>query len=119
MRRASVVLPTPGGPHRMIEVSCVALDLHAQRLAGAQDVLLPDEVFQRLGPHALGQRALAASGGVRLGGRSGVEQAHGCTASLAARFVQQNAGGHRGVQRFHAGRWESEMPCAMRRAVQR
>ena len=48
MMRASVVFPTPGGPHRMIEAA-VALNRLAQRLAGPEDVLLADDLVQRAG----------------------------------------------------------------------
>ena len=37
---ARVVLPTPGGPQKIMEPAIVALDLHAQGLAGADQVLL-------------------------------------------------------------------------------
>ncbi len=37
----------------------IALDLHPQRLARSQDMLLADKLFERLRTHALGQRALA------------------------------------------------------------
>ncbi len=67
--RASVVLPTPGGPQRMMEVELVALDLAAQRLAGAEDVLLADVILQPLGAHALGQRAFGVR---RFGGGAGL-----------------------------------------------
>ena len=74
---ASVVLPTPGGPQRMIERQLIALDLPAQRLAGAEDVLLADVIFERSGTHALGQRTLARSRRIPAAReRSGVEQAH-------------------------------------------
>ena len=75
---ASVVLPTPGGPHRMSERQLVALDLPAQRLARAQDVLLADVLSRLLRAHALGQRTLAVGAANRVG-RGGVEQAHGCS----------------------------------------
>ena len=40
----------------------VALDLHAQRLAGAEEVLLADVFVEGAGPHALGERSGAAGG---------------------------------------------------------
>ena len=69
IRCASVVLPTPGGPHRMIERQLVALDLRAQRFAGPEDVLLADVVFQPVRaacarPAAACCRRGAAAGGV-------------------------------------------------------
>ena len=54
---ASVVLPTPGGPQKMQRTGVVALDLYAQGLAGAENVLLPDELVERARTHAVGQRA--------------------------------------------------------------
>jgi hypothetical protein len=40
MTRASVVLPVPGGPHRMMRLQQVALDRFAQRLAWREDLFL-------------------------------------------------------------------------------
>ena len=100
MIRASVVLPTPGGPQRMMERELIALDLPAQRLAGPEDVLLPDEILERAGPHALGQRPL----GVVLErsqadlAQTGSRRGH----PLLSRVIQRDPGGHRRVQRFDA-----------------
>ena len=44
---ASVVFPLPGGPHRMIEGSGVALDRHAQRAAWPEYGFLSDKLVQR------------------------------------------------------------------------
>ena len=52
----------------------VALDLAAQRLAGAEDVLLADVVFEALRAHALGERA--AGSPADSARRCGVEEAH-------------------------------------------
>ncbi len=41
----------------------IALDLHAQRLARTDQVLLPDEFVERARAHAIGERARALSGG--------------------------------------------------------
>ncbi len=56
IRRASVVLPTPGGPQRIIE--CASPDSNATRngLLGAEQVLLADHVVDRAGTQALGER---------------------------------------------------------------
>ena len=54
--RASVVLPLPGGPCRIIECGRALLDRGAQRRAGAEQVLLTDELLQAGGAHAGGQR---------------------------------------------------------------
>ena len=51
----------------------IPLDLRAQRLSRAQDMLLPDEILEFFGTHSLGQRAL---GIVRVRERSRLEQAH-------------------------------------------
>ena len=59
---ASVVLPTPGGPQKMQRAGVVALDLHAQRLARPQDVLLPDKLVERARTHAIGQRTRLVDG---------------------------------------------------------
>ncbi len=56
MMRASVVLPHPGGPQSSIELEFVALDLRAQRFAGAEQFFLADEFVERLRTHAVGQR---------------------------------------------------------------
>ena len=53
----------------------IALDLHPQRLARPQNVLLADKFLQRLRTHALGQRALAIV--LQTGQRIGFKQAHG------------------------------------------
>ena len=57
IRRASVVLPTPGGPHRIIECSRPGLERDAQRLAGAEQVTLADDLVERLRPQPLGERS--------------------------------------------------------------
>ena len=46
--RASVVLPTPGGPHRIIECGFARFEGEPQRLAGAEQMLLADHVIERL-----------------------------------------------------------------------
>ena len=56
VRRASVVLPTPGGPHRIIECGLPGLERQAQRLARAQQVALADHLVEGLRPQRLGQR---------------------------------------------------------------
>ena len=55
-RRASVVFPVPGGPHRMSDGSSARLERAPQQLARPQQVRLPDELVQRARPHPLGQR---------------------------------------------------------------
>ena len=71
---ARVVLPTPGGPQKIMEPAIVALDLHAQGLAGADQVLLAAQLLKGAGAHALGQRR----GAQRAFGAFGfaVEEAH-------------------------------------------
>ena len=83
IRWASVVLPTPGRPPQNDRGQLVALDLAAQRLAGTENVLLPDVVFQACAG-ACARRA-AAGLSVRLGlGRRGIEEAHGVQRSSGA-----------------------------------
>ena len=50
----------------------VTLDLHAQRFAGADQMLLPDKFIERARAHAVGERASAR--GVRVFGRDGSEE---------------------------------------------
>ena len=52
----------------------IALDLHPQRFAGADQVLLPDELVERARTHAVGQRAAARGG--RIVVRNGGEEIH-------------------------------------------
>ena len=56
IRRASVVLPEPGGPHRIIE--CGLPDSKARRsgLPGAEQMLLADDLVERARPQLLGER---------------------------------------------------------------
>ncbi len=53
----------------------IALDLHAQRLTRADEVLLSDEFIERSRAHAIGQRTRALRGGIVV--RDGGEQVHG------------------------------------------
>ncbi len=52
----------------------VALDLHAKGFAGAENVLLPDELVERAGAHALGKRAGAVG---FVAGWESLEETHG------------------------------------------
>ena len=63
-RWASVVFPVPGGPHRISDSTLSAGDQVVQDPAGGEQVLLSDELVERPGPHALGQRSV-------ISGRSG------------------------------------------------
>ena len=62
--RASVVLPVPGGPHRINECGWPAAIACVQRLARGQQMGLADELLERARPHAIRQRppVLAALG---------------------------------------------------------
>ena len=53
----------------------VVLDRETQRLARAEQMLLADELFERVRAHALGQRGVA-EGGCSSGDRGCVEEAH-------------------------------------------
>ena len=59
MSRAMVVLPTPGGPHRMQLCGWPDSKRQAQRHALAQQMLLADDLAQRARAQALGQRRMA------------------------------------------------------------
>ena len=48
--RASVVLPLPGGPKRIIDGDAVLLDREPQRSTRPDHVLLADEVVERRRP---------------------------------------------------------------------
>ena len=56
MRRASVVLPTPGGPHRIIECGLPEANATAQRLARREQMPLADHLVDRFRPQPLGER---------------------------------------------------------------
>ena len=103
---ARVVLPTPGGPQKIMEPRVVALDLDTQGLAGAEQVFLADKFVEGAGTHAFGQRRRsprrAFGGGARLVGLA-VEEAHlrlflEWGAPLTGGFVEQHAGGDGGIQ---------------------
>ena len=107
----------------------VALDLHAQRFAGADQVLLADEFIERARAHAVGERACALGGGIVV--RDGREEVHkswsqrsDCRGegskvhtrdfqitvltsqsdlsllTCSCGFVQHDAGGDSGIERF-------------------
>ena len=65
--RASVVLPTPGGPHRIIECSLPERERDRERLARREQVPLPDDVVDRARAQALGQRDAARAATLRCG----------------------------------------------------
>ena len=59
-------LAAPGRPPQDQRRQLRRLERAAQQLAGAEQVLLPDELVERSRPHPLGQRLAAAIlGGVR------------------------------------------------------
>ena len=51
-----VVLPQPGGPHRISEESLRAASMRPIGPSGAEQMVLAQDLAQRLGPQALGQR---------------------------------------------------------------
>ena len=51
-----MVFPVPGGPYSSTEAGGAALDEPAQRGAGPQQVALADDLVERPGAHADGQR---------------------------------------------------------------
>ncbi len=64
--RASVVLPQPGGPQRIIEPRSSRSMATRSGLPGPEQRLLADELLERARAHALGERG-------RAGGRFGLE----------------------------------------------
>ena len=53
--RAMVVLPVPGGPHRMMEVGPAIGHHAAQRAFGIEQMILPHHFGQAFGPQPVGQ----------------------------------------------------------------
>ena len=54
--RASVVLPVPGGPQRIIECRSPRSIARAEQRARAEEVSLADELVEDVRPHPLGER---------------------------------------------------------------
>ena len=73
-----------GRPPEDQRASIVALDLNAQRLARPENVVLPDELVQCAGTHAVGQRAGLVAGFVTA--RDVLEEAHGSLLCRAASY---------------------------------
>ena len=67
-------LADTGRPPEDERAGIVALDLHAQRLARSEDVLLPNKLVERARTHAIGQRPRLVDGIVVL--RGVLEQIH-------------------------------------------
>ena len=67
--RASVVLPVPGGPQRMIDREAVLVDGRRSGRPGADQRLLADELVERPRTHALGERRVRRRCASRPGGR--------------------------------------------------
>ncbi len=63
IRRAMVVLPTPGGPQQDAAVWAARLERQAQRHARAQDMLLAHHLAQCARAQDFGQRLVQAQGG--------------------------------------------------------
>ena len=72
IRRASVVLPVPGGPHRMIDCSRSRSIISRSGRPGCDQIVLADDLVERSRPHPLGER-----NGLRIDRRRFVvEEAH-------------------------------------------
>ena len=65
--RASVVLPTPGGPHSSIECGLPGRKGDRERLAGGEQMPLPDHLVDRLGTQPVGERRCGIGGGEEIG----------------------------------------------------
>ncbi len=72
---ARVVLPTPGGPQKIMEVGSSLLDGEAEGFAGAEEVILAGVLGEGAGAHALGEGGAAVGGCWAVEGRD-VEEAH-------------------------------------------
>ena len=59
-RRAIVVLPVPGGPHRIIEASLPAATIRPIAPSGAGQMLLADDLVELLRPQPVGERRILA-----------------------------------------------------------
>ena len=105
---ARVVLPTPGGPQKIMEPGVVALDFHAQRLAGTEQMLLADVLVEVRG------RMRSASGAAHCVGQSfGVERRCSNRSSLARK------GHHCTVPTSAASTGEPLVAAMLRRAAHR
>ena len=71
---ARVVFPTPGRSPENKRGKLIALDLRAQGFAGTEDMLLPREAVERIGPHAFGERPFDVQRSVAQ--RARVEETH-------------------------------------------
>ena len=103
-RRASVVLPVPGGPHRIIEWSWPSSRARRRSLPGADQLRLAHDLVEAARPHAVGERR----GRLRGGGRRRVEQVH---ARIIRTLSPQGRGQGEGAwcgQASAAGRSSSE-----------
>src|SRR5262249_13565228 len=87
----------------------------SQWFAGAEDVLLTDEILRALRTKPLRQRTLT-TGGVIVGLRREIEQAHDAitlllmSIPLPLRFIQYDARRDGSVQRLYAYRWYRASP---------
>ena len=103
---ASVVLPTPGGPQKIIELVSSLSICTRNGLPGAQQMLLADELVERARAHPLGQRLLprvvwkfSDSRGRRVSvSKRLIALLRGRSGPLPRCFVEQNRSGHGGVQ---------------------
>ncbi len=126
---ASVVLPQPGGPHRIIECTLARFHRAAQRRAGRQQALLADHFVERARAHALGQRlerppaagTAGAGGGARFLAalahqslqRRDLRRLHGRADHVGA-LRRREAEGGRSEARIALPGTESRSPCAGR-----
>ena len=102
MRRASVVLPVPGGPHRMIDCRRSRSIASRSGLPGAEQLLLADELVERARPHPLGERSRCVRRrrrGLVVKQRHRTPAASRC-GTLPRRLVDDQRGRDGGVQRF-------------------
>ena len=98
---ASVVLPVPGGPQKMSEPVSSRSICDAQRLAGADQMLLAGEFFERARAHAIGQRTVC---GRWNGGGIG----------MASKSPMRNSFHHRGTENTRKSKINKALPSVIR-----
>ena len=107
IRRASVVLPTPGGPHRIIECSRPDSKATRKRLAGAEQVALADHLVERAA--AAGARRAARRWHV---GEARVRARSGGTLERDSSSGDEARGARSGFCRAAERRSERDIRCA-------
>ena len=112
--RARLVLPTPGGPQRITELSSSRSICRRSGLPGPSTCSWPGEFVQR-DAAACGRPADVSCPPSPVRRAALYRTGSSGERPLAPGFVQQDAGRNRRVQGFHARRSEWRYPCAAER----